>query len=99
MPVITHNTLNAAAQPIERDTSVIEGFTIENKSENNNLLGDFETPPLLESSQQIKVAETSDLFDLMNLDPNVNGLIPAALINGTKAIDSVDNGIFISIVK
>ncbi|VDK70301.1 unnamed protein product [Onchocerca ochengi] len=92
MPVITHNTLNAAAQPIERDTSVIEGFTTENKSENSNLLGDLEAPPSLESSQQ-KVAETSDLFDLMNLDPNVNGLIPAALMNGTKTIDSVDNGL------
>uniref|UniRef100_A0A2K6WHM3 AP-1 complex subunit gamma n=1 Tax=Onchocerca volvulus TaxID=6282 RepID=A0A2K6WHM3_ONCVO len=92
MPVITHNTLNAAAQPIERDTSVIEGFTTEKKSENSNLLGDLEAPPSLESSQQ-KVAETSDLFDLMNLDPNVNGLIPAALMNGTKTIDSVDNGL------
>lgn len=53
MPVITHNTLNAAAQPIERDTSVIEGFTTEKKSENSNLLGDLEAPPSLESSQQV----------------------------------------------
>lgn len=50
MPVITHNTLNAAAQPIERDTSTNEGFTTENKSEITNLLGDLETPLLPEQA-------------------------------------------------
>lgn len=53
MPIITHNTLNAAAQPIERDTSINEGFTAENKAETNNLLGDLEAPPLLGSSEQV----------------------------------------------
>ncbi|MCP9260020.1 AP-1 complex subunit gamma-1 [Dirofilaria immitis] len=56
-------------------------------------VGDLEAPPLLESSQQMKPTETSDLFDLMNLDPNINGLIPAALMNGTKTIDPVDRGL------
>lgn len=53
MPIITHNTLNAAAQPIERDTSINESFITENKSETANLLGDLEAPPLLECSEQV----------------------------------------------
>ncbi|KAK6106410.1 Adaptin N terminal region family protein [Brugia pahangi] len=89
MPIITHNILNAAAQPIEKDASINEGFTTESKSEINNLLGDLEAPPLLDSSEQEK-AEVSNLFDLMNLDSNVNGLIPAEFMNGTKVIDLMD---------
>lgn len=89
MPIITHNILNAAAQPIEKDASINEGFTTESKSEINNLLGDLEAPPLLDSSEQEK-AEASNLFDLMNLDSNVNGLIPAEFMNGTKVIDLMD---------
>ncbi|CAG9532983.1 unnamed protein product [Cercopithifilaria johnstoni] len=90
MPIITHNTLNAAAQPIERDTSINEAFTTESKSETTNLLGDLEAPPLLESSEKMKVAEPSDLLDLMNLEANINGLIPAEIVNGTKTIDLMD---------
>ncbi|EJW70989.1 hypothetical protein WUBG_18105 [Wuchereria bancrofti] len=97
MPIITHNILNAAAQPIEKDASINESFTTESKSEINCLLGDLEVPPLLESSEQGK-AEASNLFDLMNLDSNVNGLIPTEFMNGTKVIDLMD-GIFISIIE
>ncbi|VDM08555.1 unnamed protein product [Wuchereria bancrofti] len=89
MPIITHNILNAAAQPIEKDASINESFTTESKSEINCLLGDLEVPPLLESSEQGK-AEASNLFDLMNLDSNVNGLIPTEFMNGTKVIDLMD---------
>ncbi|VDM92529.1 unnamed protein product [Litomosoides sigmodontis] len=88
MPIITHSTLNAAAQPIERDTSINESCITENKLETANLLGDLEAPQLLECSEQ--KGEPSNLLDLMNLETNINGLIAAEAVNGAKTMDLVD---------
>lgn len=52
MPIITHNTLNAAAHPVERDSVVNESITTKNKSETTNLLEILEAPPLVESLEK-----------------------------------------------
>ncbi|VDN03890.1 unnamed protein product [Thelazia callipaeda] len=92
MPVITNNTLNAAAQPIERDTLINGSVATENRSETSTLVDGLQDSLLFDSSQSAK--GVSNLFELMNIDVPEDfdsSSKSAPVTNGTNSINFWSN--------